>query len=205
VNTSPILNRDHRLPRPPEATADSRSADVLDFRLTDLPIILFPQGGRLPLADAAVDATLLYLVLHHADDPKHLLREAPRVTRQRLVIMEGYVEDPATRVCNSFFDWFLNRVVQGADINLLHDYCTIAERQLRFAENRLSLVHSDPVGIDESRAPEAHVLHVLDKARGSVASPCGGKALRWRRPPACSSVSPAWNSGITRSSRSDGR
>ena len=139
-------------------------ADVLDYRLTTMPIILFPQGGGIPLADGAVDTTLIYLVLHHADDTEHLLREAARVTRQRLVIMEGSVEEPDTRLCNCFFDWFLNRVVQGADVNLPFNYRTIAEWQQRFTENHLDLVHTEDVGIDEPRAPEAHILYMLSKA-----------------------------------------
>ena len=84
--------------------------------------------------------------------------------------MEGDVENPATRLCNSFFDWFLNRVVQGADINLPFNYRTIDEWRVRFTENGLRLIHTDHVGIDERRAPEAHILYVLEKTPGWAVS-----------------------------------
>lgn len=138
-------------------------ADVIDYSMTSLPIILFPQGGRIPMDDASVDTVLIYVVLHHATDPEHLLGEAVRVARRRLVIMEGYVDDEDARIANCFVDWFINRVVQGADINLPFNFRTTVEWRREFAERGLSLVTEDVVGIDEPIAPESHVLFVLDK------------------------------------------
>lgn len=137
-------------------------ADVVDYRLTHLPLRLYPQGGAVPLDDKSVDTTLLYLVLHHADDPDHLLREAQRVTRRRILIMEGYIEDEDTTLCNAFFDWFLNRIIQGADINLPLNYRTIADWHTTFAAHGLTVVRTQPVGVDEPLAPESHILYVLD-------------------------------------------
>jgi ubiquinone/menaquinone biosynthesis C-methylase UbiE len=138
-------------------------AAVVNYSLTNLPIVIFPQGGRIPLEDASVDTTLIYLVLHHADDPLRLLGEAVRVTRQRLIIMEGYADDDDTHLVNCFFDWFLNRVVQGADINLPLNFQTTAEWRQIFTEHGLHIVQQDVVGIDEPVAPENHVLFVLDR------------------------------------------
>jgi ubiquinone/menaquinone biosynthesis C-methylase UbiE len=137
-------------------------ADIVDYCVAKLPLILFNQGERLPLDEKCVDTTLLYLVLHHAEDPDQLLSEAVRVTRQRIVIMEGYVEDNQTYMSNALLDWFLNRIVQGADINMPLHYRTIDRWRMTFRSLGLKVVAAHHVGIDEPLAPEEHVLFVLD-------------------------------------------
>jgi SAM-dependent methyltransferase len=149
-------------------------ADVLDYRLTSLPVTLFPQGGRIPLEDDSVDTTLIYLVLHHADDPQHLLREAARITRQRIIVMEGYVEQPAIYLANCFFDWYFNRVVQGADINLPLNFLVRRQWQAVFESEGLTLVRTEVLGVDEPMAPEHHVLYVLDKAPVAASTATSG-------------------------------
>jgi SAM-dependent methyltransferase len=139
-------------------------ADVLNYSLTDLPVVTLSEGGRIPLDDGSVDTTLIYLVLHHADDPLRLLDEAVRVTRSRIVVMEGCIDDGDTYLANCFFDWFLNRIAQGQDINLPLNFHTCAEWCQIFAERGLRVAKQDVVGIDEPLAPESHVLFVLDKA-----------------------------------------
>lgn len=44
------------------------------------------DGGRLPLADGAVDTVLLVEVLEHLEDPAVLLREARRVARRSVLV-----------------------------------------------------------------------------------------------------------------------
>jgi SAM-dependent methyltransferase len=138
-------------------------ADVIDYSMTDLPTVIISEGGCIPLKDRSVDTTLIYVVLHHADDPLQLLDEAVRVTRTRIVIMEGYVDDEATYLVNCFFDWFLNRIVQGRDINMPLNFHTTAEWHQIFAGRNLRVAREELVGIDEPMAPESHVLFVLEK------------------------------------------
>jgi ubiquinone/menaquinone biosynthesis C-methylase UbiE len=142
-------------------------ADVIDYSMTHLPTVIISEGGRIPLEDRSVDTTLIYVVLHHAEDPLRLLDEAARVTRTRIVIMEGYVDDEATYLLNCFFDWFLNRIVQGRDINMPLNFRTTAEWYQIFAERGLRVGKQELVGIDEPMAPESHVLFVLDKVTES--------------------------------------
>ncbi len=137
--------------------------DVLDYSMVPLPIVLFPQGGRIPMGDSSVDTVLIYLVPHHAFEPLQLLDEPVRVSRQRLIIMEGFVDDDETRTVNCFLDWFLNRVVQGVDMDLPLNFRTTAEWNRIFADRGLRLVKRDVVGVDEPIAPESHVLFILDK------------------------------------------
>lgn len=63
-------------------------ADVVDFNETVLPFVLF-DGRRLPFDDDAFDGSLIVFVLHHAEDPEALLREAKRVTRGPIVVVES--------------------------------------------------------------------------------------------------------------------
>jgi len=138
-------------------------ADVINYSLTDLPMLIISEGGRIPLDDRSVDTTLIHVVLHHADDPLRLLDEAARVTRTRIVIMEAYADDGETFLLNCFFDWFLNRIVMGQDINVPLNFHTTAEWRQIFAERGLQVTKEEVVGIDEPIAPESHVLFVLDK------------------------------------------
>jgi SAM-dependent methyltransferase len=138
-------------------------ADVIDYSMTNLPTIVISEGECIPLDDQSVDMTLIYVVLHHADDPLRLLDEAVRVTRRRIVIMEGYVDDENTYLLNCFFDWFLNRIVQGRDINMPLNFHTTADWNRIFDERGLHVTRQELVGIDEPMAPESHVLFVLDK------------------------------------------
>jgi ubiquinone/menaquinone biosynthesis C-methylase UbiE len=46
------------------------------------------DGSHLPFRDDAFDVAFLVFVLHHADDPGELLREASRVASQAVVVVE---------------------------------------------------------------------------------------------------------------------
>lgn len=54
-----------------------------------IPVMAY-DGARLPFADESFDLVLLIDVLHHADDPAALLREAMRVSRGRVLIKDHY-------------------------------------------------------------------------------------------------------------------
>lgn len=69
-------------------SADVHLADVVDFHAVDLPFVQF-DGEKLPFEDQAFDLTLLVFVLHHAAEQEVLLREAGRVTKGPLVILES--------------------------------------------------------------------------------------------------------------------
>lgn len=141
--------------------------DVVDYRLTPLPILLYPQDGYVPLEDNAVDTTILYGTLHHADDPLHVLTEAIRVTKQRVVILEGYIDDPDIYLINCFLDWYFNRAIKNkdVDINMSLSFHTTKEWREIFSKLGLDLVKIDIIGIDGPLVPTYHVLFVLDKAQ----------------------------------------
>ena len=61
--------------------------DVDDFNATALPLVRF-DGRRLPFPDASFDVAMLVFVLHHAEDARAVLKEALRVTRRRVLVIE---------------------------------------------------------------------------------------------------------------------
>ncbi len=71
-----------------EAPVEVTLADVVDLNRTALPHVLY-DGRRLPFADDAFDAAVLYFVLHHAERPEHVLREALRVAGGHVLIVES--------------------------------------------------------------------------------------------------------------------
>jgi SAM-dependent methyltransferase len=67
-----------------------RGVDVLVRQHAVIPTDSF-DGRRLAHADATFDAALLVDVLHHADDPLALLREAARIAR--IVVIKDHTRD----------------------------------------------------------------------------------------------------------------
>jgi alpha-1,6-mannosyltransferase len=68
--------------------AEVTLADVEDLNRTKLQHVRY-DGRRLPFDDGVFDAVLLYFVLHHCEDPEHVLNEALRVSSGRVVVVES--------------------------------------------------------------------------------------------------------------------
>jgi SAM-dependent methyltransferase len=69
-----------------------RGVDVLARPRAHIPVDLF-DGGTLPYSDGEFDAVMIVDVLHHAEDPASVLREARRVCRG-VVVLKDHLCDP---------------------------------------------------------------------------------------------------------------
>ncbi len=136
--------------------------DIIDYNYTNLPLILYDSEKSIPLADDEVDTTILYTVLHHSSDPKHLLKEATRITKQRLIIKEAYIDNDDIRITNSFFDWFYNRVIGDEDINVPLNYLKIEKWKILLKSYGFDTIETRYVGIDEPIIPEYQVLIIAN-------------------------------------------
>ena len=137
--------------------------DVVDYNYSSLPLHLYTQNGDIPFDDNSVNTTIMYVILHHADDPEHVIREAARVTRRRMIILEGYAETDEIRRRNSFIDWFFNRVIRDTDINVPLNYRTQSQWDAIFKKYGFHITEMVDMGIDEPVAPEHHILYIVDR------------------------------------------
>ena len=78
--------------------------DVVDYNETNIKNTIY-DGLNLPFKDKSFDSTLILQTLHHCTDQIRVLKEAKRVSRKRIIIMED--------IYNNFFEKM---------ITFMHDY-----------------------------------------------------------------------------------
>jgi SAM-dependent methyltransferase len=88
-------------------------ADLVEFgnRVDDFPFLRMEDPVSIPAGDDAFDTVMMLFVLHHMpdwDDQVRLVREAARVARGRLVIIEDTPLSRVDRAFNTFWDRVLN-------------------------------------------------------------------------------------------------
>jgi ubiquinone/menaquinone biosynthesis C-methylase UbiE len=88
-------------------------ADVTEFdnRVLDHPSLRMEDPFVVPAGDSTFDAVMMLFVLHHIerwDDQVRLLREAVRVSRGRLLVLEDTPSSRVDRAFNVAWDWLLN-------------------------------------------------------------------------------------------------
>lgn len=150
--------------------------DYVDPRVT-LPFQLYADGENIPAEDRSHDTAILTNVLHHSVNPMHLLEDAWRVTKRRLIIIESVYGDTARAgetnvpfclsgrdqfVYTSFFDWFYNRVLH-CDVPVPFNYLSPQAWQQAFAEHDMHIAFRQDLGIDVEIVPIHHFLYVLEK------------------------------------------
>lgn len=132
-------------------------ADVADFNRTPLPLVVY-DGRRLPFEDDAFDVTLLVFVLHHATDPAVVLREARRVTRHRVLVLESVFEGTWDRWWLGVADRLANRLRGG---NVMRDQ----EQHLQFRRasewRRMFVKTGFRIAVEEQRGGWWHRQHLF--------------------------------------------
>lgn len=88
-------------------------ADVTHFgnRVGGFPYVRLEDPLKAPFDDRSFDAVMMLFVLHHVarwEDQEALLREAARVARHRLILIEDTPLTRTDRVMNTAWDWALN-------------------------------------------------------------------------------------------------
>lgn len=137
--------------------------DNIDFNKTDLQLLASDKNGKTSLADLSVDTSIAYLVLHHLDNPFSGLSELARLTKRRLILMEGYIEEDSQLYINRSIDWFFNRILLGVDMNVPFIFLKLNKWTTLLNEVGFKIIKTEYVGADEKLAPEHHVLLIADK------------------------------------------
>ncbi|RMH56570.1 MAG: class I SAM-dependent methyltransferase [Bacteroidetes bacterium] len=139
-------------------------ADVIDLNRTKLPHVRY-DGHLLPFADGAFDATLLVFVLHHAERPDIVIREALRVTRGPVLIWESVYESATDHRVLRRLDGWANRLRSGGAMRDQEAYL-----QHRTVPDWLALIRrcagTHPVSVEVQRLglfPHKQVLFVVQK------------------------------------------
>ncbi len=140
---------------------DIGSADNIMSYNANKPSFKLFDGRTLPFPDKSMDSTLVFTVLHHADDPLRLLQESMRVTRKRILVIESIYLNETDRQVNIFQDWFYNRVLHEG-VNVPLNFQSPEGWKKTFQRHGLKVVESLDLGIDQLTVPEHHWLYVLD-------------------------------------------
>jgi len=85
-----------------------RGVDVLVRPQTEIPVAHF-DGAHLPFEPASIDIVMFVDVLHHANDPMVLLREAARVARTGVLIKDHLDQGVLANATLRFMDQVGNR------------------------------------------------------------------------------------------------
>lgn len=71
--------------------------DVLGRGTTEIPVTLY-DGSSIPFDDKSVDGCVMINMLHHAEDPRRVVREAQRIARKWIVIKDHYAHTFLDRI-----------------------------------------------------------------------------------------------------------
>lgn len=115
--------------------------DVIDRNETTLPLQLY-DGKKLPYSSDAFDAAVLVFVLHHTLNHAEILKEAARVARQRIIIVEDTPKNPLERAAQWACDTVLNLEHGFATP---HSYKSIADWHALFTTMKLPLVSTEVI------------------------------------------------------------
>jgi SAM-dependent methyltransferase len=103
-----------------------------DCRISGIDVMLRPQsaievaeydGKTIPFEDDSFDTVLLIDVLHHAEDPALLLKEAARVAGGCVIVKDHLCESRTDKRLLSFMDWVGNR---PSGVRLEYNYLSSA-------------------------------------------------------------------------------
>jgi len=164
--------------------------DVADLKVVGPPArqLDWSAGqGTIPLADGAVETSVLLFVLSYADHPERVLRELRRVTSGRVLILQSVCREPRLRrllwwreILEGGFAWDVARLFrwvrngrEGLCVRQVFDRASLIEL---VAASGWSLVHQAP---ESEHAPNRWLsrdLLVFEPCRPSVGKVEDGKS-----------------------------
>ena len=77
--------------------------DIKNYSKTNLSPITY-NGKRIPFKDKTFDYSLLIFVLHHTKQPLHILKEASRVSRKGIIVIENDIRNSLKMIITKMID-----------------------------------------------------------------------------------------------------
>ena len=140
--------------------ADITLLDVIDINQTDLKLTLY-KGEKIPFSSNSFDSSLLIFTLHHCFSPLKVLKEAKRVTKGRIIIIEDIPYSFLNRIFLYSWDVIANllSLVRLPGENMYFNFKEISEWQDIFEILELKQVFQKTFFSKNIR----HTLFVLQK------------------------------------------
>jgi len=115
--------------------------DILDFNQSSLPHVIY-DGKRIPFGDNSFDASLLIFTLHHCQNPAEILKEARRVTKGKIVIIEDIADSFFGRFFLYLWDFISNipSIIKPPGESMFFNFKTVPEWKKEFNKCNLELV-----------------------------------------------------------------
>lgn len=151
-----------------EVAAQSRgvavsSADVVEYGSSRRQVDLY-NGETLPYSDGQFDATIVVYVLHHAERPAAVIKEAIRVTSGVVVVLETVWVASWQKPWLERLDRLVNRLRSGAAIDEGPlDIRSDEEWRRLFEQEDLALQYSETI-----QGPHPQALYVLSGSEATT-------------------------------------
>ena len=99
-------------------------------------VFLLCSGEKMPFKDSTIDGVLLCCVLHHSSHSLAVLKEAVRISKERVIVIEDTYENALDRYQLLFADSLINRSFR----NHPHANKTVEEWLFLFKELKLTVL-----------------------------------------------------------------
>jgi ubiquinone/menaquinone biosynthesis C-methylase UbiE len=105
--------------------------DIKDSRVVNIPFKII-DGKNIPFRDNEFDVCFVNYVLHHSEDPEILLKEAKRVTKDKILIYEdlpdGKLSNFFCKVHGKSFNYFFQKNGEKGKFLTRQDWKEMFER-----------------------------------------------------------------------------
>ncbi len=136
--------------------------DVINFnQILDLKFVLY-NGENIPFKADSFDTSFLIFTLHHCLNPLKILKEAKRVTKEKIIIIEDIPISRINKIFLYLWDIFINlpSLIRPPGENITFGFKTISEWQKIFNRFGLKIIFQKEF---QSNKLIHHQLFILKK------------------------------------------
>jgi ubiquinone/menaquinone biosynthesis C-methylase UbiE len=132
------------------------SVDIKDKTNTQNINLIHYDGSTLPFPPACFDVSMLITVLHHCPNPERVFKEAVRVSKNRIFILE----DVYSNMVMKYLTWAMDSLVNLEFFSHPHTNKSEKEWEILFSKNDVQVLHKQKLKV---LFIFAQVLYILEK------------------------------------------